>query len=48
MSIRKDIKDEYKYSVKDSGIHGKGVFANENIGKGKKSLGNFFLRRLVT
>ena len=39
MSIRKDIKDEYKYSVKDSGIHGKGVFANENIGKGKKSLG---------
>lgn len=38
MSIRKDIKDEYLYSVKDSEIHGKGVFAKENIEKGKKSL----------
>ena len=38
MSIRSDIKDEYSYSVKDSEIHGKGVFAKENIDKGKKSL----------
>lgn len=38
MGIRKDIKDEYLYSVKDSEIHGKGVFAKENIEKGKKSL----------
>ena len=39
MPIRKDIKDEYSYSVRDSKIHGKGVFPNEKIGKGKKSLG---------
>ena len=38
MSIRKDIKDEYSYSVNDSGIHGKGVFAKDNIKKDKKSL----------
>jgi len=38
MSIRKDIKDEYSYSVNDSRIHGKGIFAKDNIKKGKKSL----------
>ena len=42
MSIRKDIKDEYKYSVKDTKRNEtkrNKMFANENIGKGKKSLG---------
>lgn len=39
MQIRKDIKDEYSYLVKDSDIHGKGVFPKEKIGKGKKGLG---------
>jgi SET domain-containing protein len=38
MSIRKDIKDEYSYSVNDSRIHGKGIFAKDDIKKGKKSL----------
>lgn len=39
MAIRKDIKDEFSYSINDSDIHGKGVFANDKVGKGKKSLG---------
>ena len=38
MGLFNDIVDDFEYYVDDSDIHGRGVFAKNNIGKGKKCL----------